>query len=506
MSALSFFWPPLDTSRPVDVVVGTPAAHWQLHVACLLSSFFHVRLVSGGASRTARSAKFCLELERRFYKDVAAMTSATLAWRPVPDDSSAEVTLDLCGSPPRVSGGRLLRLVVDDQKDAASLIDLLLAHRTPILGLFDMGQARLVGQSLPAIEDRNVLSRALAAVSQRIATLAADVIIAGQAALVESGASEPRLRARPGAFAFVLAATARKLSARLSARSVRHSDWFVATRRGPLGGPPRAEAPFILQEFELSGYVADPIVVSAGGESVIFAEWYDSEARRGKIVRLRVAAGDVFEDPKTILDEPFHLSYPIVFQSGNEWLLVPESAAAGSVRLYTATAFPDDWRYVGDIFPIGLADPTLVQAGELWWLFGTYGRLGSSDKDELFAFHADSLRGPWRAHPQNPVVRDARCARCAGPFIHQEGKLLRPAQNCDGGYGLGVVWREIVRLTPTEFVERTVSDWSAGELGVEALHTYSKGDLEAIDLVIPSRGDVAAARVRRRSALPGWIR
>ena len=59
----------------------------------------------------------------------------------------------------------------------------------------------------------------------------------------------------------------------------------------------------------------------------------------------------------------------------------------------------------------------------------------------LFAFHADSPRGPWTAHALNPVVCDVSCARPAGqPFV-VDGVWYRPS--IDYGYdatGTAVVY------------------------------------------------------------------
>ena len=41
-----------------------------------------------------------------------------------------------------------------------------------------------------------------------------------------------------------------------------------------------------------------------------------------------------------MLKEPFHLSYPYVFKHKGTYYMIPESRAAGAVRLYRARSFP----------------------------------------------------------------------------------------------------------------------------------------------------------------------
>ena len=49
-----------------------------------------------------------------------------------------------------------------------------------------------------------------------------------------------------------------------------------------------------------------------------------------------------------VLDEPFHLSYPQVFQWQGAWYMTVESAGARRVSLYRATDFPLRWERTSD--------------------------------------------------------------------------------------------------------------------------------------------------------------
>ncbi len=95
--------------------------------------------------------------------------------------------------------------------------------------------------------------------------------------------------------------------------------------------------------------------------------------------------------------------------------------------------------------------------------------------DETFLYFSDRLDTGWTAHPRNPVVSDARWARPAGrPFLHG-GVVIRPAQDCTGGYGSRVVFNAVEVLTPDDYQERPVGslepNWAAGRnLGA---HTYT---------------------------------
>jgi hypothetical protein len=66
---------------------------------------------------------------------------------------------------------------------------------------------------------------------------------------------------------------------------------------------------------------------------------------------------------------------------------------------------------------------------------------------------AGSPLGPWRAHPANPVQTDIRHTRPGGRLFRNEGKLLRPAQDCSLRYG-GALWlMEVATLTAEAYRE-----------------------------------------------------
>ncbi len=80
--------------------------------------------------------------------------------------------------------------------------------------------------------------------------------------------------------------------------------------------------------------------------------------------------------------------------------------------------------------------------------------------DMLRLYSAPDLRGPWTEHPKSPVVRhDPARARPAGRVLITEGRIVRFAQDCLGGYGLRGRAFEVSKLSSTEYTEKEL-DWS----------------------------------------------
>jgi hypothetical protein len=231
------------------------------------------------------------------------------------------------------------------------------------------------------------------------------------------------------------------------------------------------------------GY-ADPCAVEWKGEQHLFFEDYRVGAGHGVIAWMQLTPDGGFSTPVTVLEQPYHLSYPFVFAHEGDMFMVPETSAAQRVELYRATAFPHRWESVAVLLDgLDAVDATLHQHSDRWWMFVNIAEDRSSTSDELFIFYADSPYGPWLPHPRNPVKSDVRSARPAGRLFRRGDRLIRPAQNSARCYGGAMALCEVIELTTRSYRERVIehvgSDWLRGN---ERCHTLSFTDgFEVVD-------------------------
>jgi hypothetical protein len=221
---------------------------------------------------------------------------------------------------------------------------------------------------------------------------------------------------------------------------------------------------------------ADPFPIEEDGRIWVFIEWF--EKGKGKIA-VGEWNGENLSNPKVIIEETWHLSYPFVWREEEEHFLIPESGEAGKVFIYHAINFPFQWEKKEVLFNGELYDPTLLKIGDTYWLFGNRKpHPGASSFDELYLYYSNSLEaGSWISHPMNPIVSDVRCSRPAGRIIKKDGKLFRPAQDSGKRYGHRIKIQEILVLNKKEYLEQTVDqidpDFLEGILGTHTLN-YSK--------------------------------
>jgi hypothetical protein len=254
-------------------------------------------------------------------------------------------------------------------------------------------------------------------------------------------------------------------------------------------------------------FVADPCVFTRGSQTYVFCEEYQYENSRGSIIGSELSANGA-SSPQLAIVEPYHLSYPQVFELNGEVFCVPESNVAMKTFLYRAIEFPYRWQRVHTLLEgFGAADCTIVQFNKKWWLFCTSSEmLRRGHNAVLYIWHADDLFGTWTPHLRNPVKIDARSARPAGPLFTYQSRLFRPAQDCSREYGELIRINRIDVLTETDFKE-TVVGAIRSPAGAFGIHTISAaGEWCVVDVgryVFRADGFVTALKDATRWAALG---
>jgi hypothetical protein len=204
--------------------------------------------------------------------------------------------------------------------------------------------------------------------------------------------------------------------------------------------------------------VADPFMLCVDHTWYMFFEVINMTTAKGEIGLAISPNGLQWTYQQIVLAEPFHLSYPYVFEWMNDYYMIPESTQAGSIRLYKATKFPIRWSLAGILMSGGyFADTSIFRHNDRWWLFTETNP--SIMHDTLRLFYATELRGPWLEHRNSPIVKgNPHIARPGGRVLTINDRIIRYTQDCYPLYGIQVRAFEITNLTTISYIEQDANE------------------------------------------------
>jgi hypothetical protein len=192
--------------------------------------------------------------------------------------------------------------------------------------------------------------------------------------------------------------------------------------------------------------MADPFLFIKQDELFLFFET-EITHKKGEIWAAKIE-GNQLKNPQKVIDESFHMSFPLVFEEKKIIYMLPESSEDQTVRLYQTTKFPFEWKLEKILYSgKPLADINfVVQDRTYYWFCYDF----SVNKTRLF--YSSALQEDWIEHPQSPFESN----RNAGNIFKQNDQLFRPIQIEKENYGEGVELRCIQTLTKNHFEETTV--------------------------------------------------
>jgi hypothetical protein len=208
-------------------------------------------------------------------------------------------------------------------------------------------------------------------------------------------------------------------------------------------------------ENPINHFLADPFVISIKEKTYCFVEDYDYSLSRGciSLYELNENAASRYGE---IIAEPFHMSYPYVFEYDSKFYMVPETSENRDIRLYVAEEFPYKWKFLKTIFnDVSAADTNIFQKNGLWWLFTSIDPVNSGDHcSELFIYYSDNpLSDNWISHPKNPVISNSLKARNGGILFHKDFIYRVSQKQGFNSYGKSSNISKIIQLSTTEYSE-----------------------------------------------------
>ncbi len=197
---------------------------------------------------------------------------------------------------------------------------------------------------------------------------------------------------------------------------------------------------------------ADPFLYNQDSNYYYFlVEEHIFYETKGKISLLTVDKKTMkLVNKKIILNEDYHLSYPYIFDD----YIIPEGSQSNATYAYKKEDGAGKYIKI-KINENALLDPTLLKHDDKYWIFATTRKKKEDAVTKLSIFYSDNL-GAFIPHKMNPVKVDIKTTRPGGKFFEYQGKLYRPAQDCEKLYGHLIRIMEVRHLSDQEYEEQEV--------------------------------------------------
>ena len=180
----------------------------------------------------------------------------------------------------------------------------------------------------------------------------------------------------------------------------------------------------------------------------------------GYIVMTKTSDLKTWTKPIIVLQEPFHLSFPYVFEDNGTVYMIPESQESDSIRLYQANDSLTSFTFVRTLLKkereeglhYNLNDSHIYKKDDTYYLFTSYQKDWMYHQ-ELYVTE-DLLNGTFVRHPQSPVCASNEYGRNGGSLIQYGNKLLRVTQDCHQSYGDNISLMEVTQLDEQHYQEQ----------------------------------------------------
>lgn len=296
--------------------------------------------------------------------------------------------------------------------------------------------------------------------------------------------------------------------------------WYIGGRMSPqsaIHGQENTNSYKLLHPTYKYWY-ADPIPYILDGKYYIFMEVYDRFLDKGFIGVSSVNDNEIIINrPIKIIEEPFHMSFPYIFQYKGSVYMIPETHQAKQIRIYKMNKSVYDWElyHVYDTEE-ELSDTIVLVKNEIVWLLSTDKDKRNPYRTRMHLFKINNLLDRSELI-EIPLVRDKGIYqnyfynnRNGGGILKDKNKIYRVIQEAeDMWYGKDIVIREILECGDDGYIESPdIVKLEVNELPINikrrhmalGMHTYGFLDgFEVIDINVRQLSYIVFQRFIQRN-------
>jgi hypothetical protein len=220
------------------------------------------------------------------------------------------------------------------------------------------------------------------------------------------------------------------------------------------------------------GFFADPFVYRHDNRDILFVEEFVIREKKAVLSALELHENGHYNYLGEVIREPFHLSYPFIFEYDNVLYMVPESSGGKSIRLYKCTAFPLQWEYQYDLISdVVVADTTIIERDGKYWLFTNPREQDSEHNSILDCYVSDSpISQNWKPHSNNPIFFGNGARNGGFLYDNKEGLMVFQTYGLNL-YGKSLQIKQLKTLSETEFDTELIKEFEPSLMpGIEGIH------------------------------------
>lgn len=180
-------------------------------------------------------------------------------------------------------------------------------------------------------------------------------------------------------------------------------------------------------------WFADPFILDYDEKIIhLLVEEFDYKVHRGRIAKLTIDRNNwTVTDCRIILDCDTHLSFPMIWREKGHIYVCPENYKSGAWHIYEYDKEKEKLTYLKLLIKEQLTDAIMYKEGEEYYILSTFDP--TPNGNHLSVYHSDSLLGEYTK--VDVIEFEENIARNAGMIFKYQGKLIRPAQECNNTYG-----------------------------------------------------------------------
>lgn len=190
-------------------------------------------------------------------------------------------------------------------------------------------------------------------------------------------------------------------------------------------------------------WFADPFILDVTQDLIIcLVEELSYSTKKGRIAKLEIDRNTYkLKKIKILLDLSTHLSFPFILRKDNKVYVMPENSASGFLTIYEYDPIKDNLIPLHQVSKLPLTDATVFMYDKKAYLCSTQKPFPNGHILKIYDFDLKNLT--INDTPIQTVSFEVNNARNAGEVFEVLGNYYRPAQDCNGGYGKGVILQKL---------------------------------------------------------------